>query len=76
MSVTMTNHLVIRNQTYLAGLSQESLKTDFMSRRNVYQFWFMIFYIRLIHIILWLEIIPYNITKQMNTFGDGINFLS
>ena len=76
MSVTMTNHLVIWNRTCLEGISRESLKTDFMSRHNVFQFWFIIIYLRLTHTILWLEIIPYNINEQFDTFGDGINFLS
>ena len=76
MSVTMTNHRVIWNQTHLEGISQESLKTDFMSRRNVFQFWFIILYLRLTHTISWLSIIPYNIIEQFYTSGNGINFLS
>ena len=76
MYVTMINHLVILNQTYLEGISQESLKTDFLSRRNIFQFWFIIRYLRLTHNILRLGIIPYNKIEQFNTFGDGINFLS
>ena len=66
MSVTMTNHLVVGNQTYLEGISQESLKTDFLSRRNIFQFWFIIRYLMLTHNILGLGIIPFNKIEQFN----------
>ena len=76
MSVTTTNHLVIWNQAYLEGISQESLKTDFMSRRNVFQFWYIILYLRLTNTILCLVYIHYNILEQFETLGDGITFIS
>ena len=76
MSVTLTNHLVIWKQTYLEGISQESLKTDFMSRRNVFQFWYIILYLRLTNTILCLVYIHYNILEQFETLGDGITFIS
>ena len=76
MSVITTNHLVIWNQAYLEGISQESLKTDFMSRRNVFQFWYIILYLRLTNTILCLVYIHYNILEQFETLGDGITFIS
>ena len=76
MTIAMTNHLVIWNQTYLEGISWESLKTDFMSRRNVFQFLSLILYLILIHTILCLDNIHYNVLQQFDTFGDGMNFIS
>ena len=76
MSVTMTNHLVIWNQTYLERISRESLKTEFMSRRNIFQFWYLIIYLRLTHTILCLNHIHNNILEQFDTLGDGITVIS
>ena len=76
MSVTMTNHLVIWNQTYLEGISQESLKTDFMSRRNIFQYWYLNIYLRLTHTILCLEYIHYIILEQFDNLGYEITFIS
>ena len=76
MTIAMTNHLVIWNQTYLEGISWESLKTDFMSRRNVFQFLSLILYLRLTHTILCLDNIHYNVLQHFDTLGDGINLIS
>ena len=76
MTIAMTNHLEFWNQTYPEGISWESLKTDFMSRRNVFWFLSLIRYLRLTHTILCHDNIHYNVPQQFDTLGDGINFIS
>ena len=47
-----------------------------MSRRNIFQYWYLNIYLRLTHTILCLEYIHYIILEQFDNLGYEITFIS